>query len=81
MTVETSIGTIQALIDTGDAWMLEGHVGRTCMDAIQFGYAMLGEKSHRDYYGNIIPSRYEVQPGTPGSPEYYEKTQEDIDNA
>ena len=72
---------IQALIDNGMAWKMEGSVGRMCMDAIQSGYAMLGEKSHRDYYGNIIPSRYEVQAGTPGSPEYYEKTQEDIDNA
>ena len=34
---------IQALIDNGNAWKLEGSIGRMCMDAIQSGYAMLGE--------------------------------------
>ncbi len=72
---------VQELIDSGMAWRLEGAIGRQCMDAIRAGYAMLGEEAHTDYYGNRVPSRYEVQPGTPGSPEYYEKTQEDIDNA
>jgi hypothetical protein len=31
---------------------------------------MLGEEGHLDYYGNYVPSRYEVEPGTKGSPEY-----------
>jgi hypothetical protein len=67
---------IQSLIDTGIGWHLEGSIGRACMEAINAGQAMLGEKSHRDYFGNRIPSRYEVEPGTPGSPEYFAECQE-----
>lgn len=58
---------IQTLIDTGDAWRLEGHVGRQCMGAIETGLAVLGPRPVRDYYGNRIPSRHEVKPGTKGS--------------
>lgn len=64
--------TIQELIDSGLAWRLEGHVGRQCMAAIEAGAAMLGEEGHRDYWGNYVPSRYEVKPGTKGSREYCE---------
>lgn len=62
--------SIQNLIDTGLAWQLEGHVGRQCMAAIEAGEAILGPVGHRDYWGNYIPSRDEVQPGTKGSIEY-----------
>lgn len=62
--------SIQDLIDSGTAWKLEGSIGRQCMAAIEAGQAMLGPKGHRDYYGNYIPSRFEVEPGTMGSPEY-----------
>ena len=62
--------SIQDLSNTGMAWKLEGHVGRQCMDALEEGRAMLGETGHRDYYGNYVPSRTEVQPGSVGSPEY-----------
>lgn len=61
---------VQNLIDSGMAWRLEGHVGRTCMAAIEAGDAVLGEEGHRDYWGNYVPSRYEVKPGTKGSVEY-----------
>ena len=36
---------------------------------------MLGETSCRDYYGNYVPSRYEVKAGTKGSKEYCEAMQ------
>ena len=62
--------SIQDLIDSGMAWQLEGHIGRQCMAAIEDGRAMLGPVGHRDYWGNYIPSRHEVQAGTKGSPEY-----------
>ena len=62
--------SIQELIDTGQAWMLEGHIGRQCMDAIDNGYAILGPVAMRDFWGNRIPSRDEVKPGTKGSIEY-----------
>jgi hypothetical protein len=37
------------------------------MEAINAGRCMLGTSSARDYYGNHIPSRDEVMPGTKGS--------------
>jgi len=63
---------LQALIDSGMAWRLEGFVGRSAMDAIEAGACVLGETGHHDYWGNYVPSRYEVIPGTKGSVEYAE---------
>lgn len=63
---------LQALINSGMAWRLEGSVGRAAMDAIEAGICVLGEVGHRDYWGNYIPSRHEVQAGTKGSIEYAE---------
>jgi len=68
---------IQDLIDTGMAWMLEGSVGRACMDAIDNGDAVLGPVGHKDYWGNYIPSRFEVVPGTKGSVEYAAQKQQE----
>jgi hypothetical protein len=66
---------MQDLIDSGQAWQLEGSIGRQCMAAIEAGECMLGEVGHRDYWGNYVPSRYEVEPGTKGSKEYMEARQ------
>ena len=65
-----SIAALQELVDTGMAWRLEGSVGRAAMGAIEAGAIVLGRDGHRDYWGNYVPSRYEVQPGTKGSPQY-----------
>lgn len=59
--------TIQDLIDSGSAWMLEGHIGRQCMRAIEDGVAVLGRTRTRDYWGNTIPARTDVVSGTKGS--------------
>lgn len=61
---------IQDLINSGMAWRLEGHVGRTCMAALENGDCMLGTEPHRDYYGSVVPSRDMVQPGTKGSRQF-----------
>ena len=61
---------IQRLINTGMAWRLEGSVSRACMRAIEAGRAMLGTEARRDYYGNAVPSRYDVVAGTKGSFDY-----------
>lgn len=76
-TEEEVIEGFQDLINTGTAWRLEGSVGRMAMDLIEEGRCMLGEESHRDFYGNYVPSRHEVVAGTKGSREYYEKAQEE----
>lgn len=69
---------LQQLIDSGMAWRLEGSVGRAAMDAIERGDCVLGEEGHRDYWGNYVPSRHEVQPGTKGSVEYAERVSQEV---
>ena len=58
---------LQALINNGQAWRLEGAIGRAAIRAIENGEALLGWSAHTDAYGNRIPSRDEVQGGTKGS--------------
>lgn len=67
---EDRIETFQYLVNTGQAWLLEGAIGREAMSYIDTGLIMLGTKPQRDYWGNYIPSRSEVDPGTKGSAEY-----------
>jgi hypothetical protein len=74
-TQEDIIETYQELINNGQAWRLEGSVGRTAMALIESGQCILGEVGHHDYWGNYVPSRHEVQPGTKGSVEYAERMQ------
>jgi hypothetical protein len=64
---------MQELIDDGMAWRLEGSVGRHAHDLIEQGYCTLGPTSRTDFYGNTVPSRTQVQPGSPGSAEYVAK--------
>ncbi len=71
------VNNLQELIDTGMAWKLEGSVGRAAMRAIEDGECVLGEVGHKDYWGNYVPSRYEVQAGTKGSLEYAQRMQEE----
>jgi hypothetical protein len=68
--------SLQELIDSGLAWQLEGHIGRQAMACIESGLCTLGPEGHHDYWGNYVPSRTEVQPGTVGSPEYAQQKQE-----
>jgi hypothetical protein len=58
--------SIQRAINSG-MWGLQGSYGRTMMDAIRSGQCLLGNNTARDYYGNTIPSRTQVQEGTKGS--------------
>lgn len=69
-TLEEIVTTYQYLINTGQAWQLEGFVGRTAMNLIEDGYCALGESDYRDYYGNHIPSRDQVEAGTKGSVQF-----------
>lgn len=64
---------LQEMIDSGLAWRLEGSVGRSATAAIQAGECMLGPVACFDAYGNRIPARHEVRPGTPGSPEWCDR--------
>jgi hypothetical protein len=64
------IKELQNLINSGQAWRMEGSVGRACMRAIEDGECVLGTKGHKDYYGSYVPSRFEVKSGTKGSIAY-----------
>ena len=69
-TREEEIKALQELINSGLAWKMEGSIGRAAMDAFKLGDCILGEKGHFDYWGNYVPNRYEVKPGTKGSIKY-----------
>lgn len=69
---EDQVLVYQHLIDTGQAWSLEGHVGRTAMRLIEDGFCVLGPEPHVDFWGNRIPSRHEVEAGTKGSASFVE---------
>ena len=65
-----TVELFQELIDSGEAWHLQGSYGRTAMALIEAGKCLLGTEGHRDAYGNYVPSRTEVKPGSKGSVEY-----------
>jgi hypothetical protein len=69
------VAAYQSLINSGDCWRMDGSTGRTAMALIEAGDCVLGEVGHRDYWGNYVPSRTEVQPGTKGSVEYQKEQQ------
>lgn len=60
---------LQQWIDSGLAWQLEGHVGRTAADALADGAAVLAPEPRRDYWGSSVPSYLQVEDkaGSPGS--------------
>ena len=58
---------LQNNINIGLAWKLEGSYGRAAMSALESGMCMLPKESHRDYYGNRIPSRDELRNGSKGT--------------
>ena len=65
--MDFDIETVQGMVNNGTAWRMEGSFGRSVMAALEAGKLILGTESTSDYWGNRIPSRYEVQPGTKGS--------------
>lgn len=75
VTEKEFIAGYQHLIDTGLAWQLEGHVGRTASSLIEQGLCTLGKQGHRDYWGNYVPSKTEVKEGTKGSVNYAKERQ------
>jgi hypothetical protein len=67
---QETIEFFQDLIDSGQAWKMQGSYGRTAMAMIRSGQCLLGPVGHQDTYGNYVPGRDEVQPGSPGSQEF-----------
>jgi hypothetical protein len=71
-TLEEQVGAMQSCINSGICWQMQGSMGRTAMDMMRAGYCTLGEHGNYDAYGDYVPSRSEVKPGTVGSVEYCE---------
>lgn len=61
---------MQRLINSGTAWSLQGSYGRSAMDGIKSGRNMVGAVAHRDYYGNRVPARGDLKPGSFGTREF-----------
>lgn len=78
-TEEEVVEGYQDLINTGMAWRLEGHVGRTAKSLIEAGLCTLGPRATRDFYGNVVPGVNDVVPGTEGSPEYAEARRAELE--
>ena len=77
---EFGFAELQNLINTGQAWKMEGSVGREAMQALEVGACMLPKQDYYDYYGNTVPSRDKLKPGTKGtyqnSKQYWSKVHE-----
>ena len=59
--------SMQELINSGQAWYMEGFTGRQAMQALEDGACMLPEVPRKDYWGNIVPARTSLKPGTKGT--------------
>ena len=53
MDIPEDSGQVQAIIDNGLAWILEGSVGRHAMSYIDAGICMLGEQGCFTYWGGM----------------------------
>jgi hypothetical protein len=58
---------LQEMINSGDAWKMEGSYGRAASEALSSGACMLPKEFKNDYYGNRVPSRDVLKPGTKGT--------------
>jgi hypothetical protein len=67
---EKVVKMMQRMINDGSAWRLQGSYGREAMSLIESGDCILGKTGHHGYYGNYVPSRFEVKSGTKGSIAY-----------
>jgi hypothetical protein len=54
-------------INSGLCWRMEGSVGRFASEMLEAGVCVLPNGRRTDYYGNIVPSRDDLKPGTKGT--------------
>jgi len=67
------VAFLQNLVDNGEGWQSESELGRSIVIALEDGTCVLGPVAHRDYHGNVVPARADVDPGAKGSLEYANK--------
>lgn len=67
---ETYYRGLQASINSGTCWHMQGSIGRAAANAIKAGICALGPERRRDYYGNVVASRTDMADDRPGSVAY-----------
>lgn len=67
---EGEISDMQKYIESGQVWQMNGSYGRAAMNGLKKGIYFLPAVSHKDYYGNKIPSRYEIKEGSWGTVDF-----------
>lgn len=65
---KAEVKLFQKMINDGTVWHMQGSYGRRAMELLRSRKCELATIPFHDAYGNRIPSRYEVQAGTTGSP-------------
>lgn len=65
--MEAGLTQMQDLIDSGEVWKFEGAMGREAMSLLASGACYLPDYPTYDYYGNRIPARGDLKPGTKGT--------------
>jgi hypothetical protein len=61
---------MQRQINEGVIWKMQGSMGRAAMDALKSGSCMCAKAPCKDYWGNTVPSRDMLQPGSFGTYEF-----------
>lgn len=65
--VVSVVRLFQCLIDNGAAWRLQGSYGRIAKQLIDAGHCQFGPIRQTDFYGNTVPSRFDVNRRAPCS--------------
>lgn len=68
-TLEEFALSMQRFINSGMVWSFPGRNGRAAMDALESGLCMLPDEPRKDYYGNRVPARSDLVPGSVGTRE------------
>ncbi|MCA9078191.1 MAG: hypothetical protein KDA93_24390 [Planctomycetaceae bacterium] len=70
-----TVSLFQQLIDDGTVWRLQGSYGRMAQQLIETGRCLLAPVSQRDYFGNVVPGRHDIEPGQPGTGQFVQEQQ------
>jgi len=72
-TFEEHVAGMQNMINDGSIWMFQGSAGREAIHLLKAGYCTLGDEPHKDYWGNTVPSKTMVAPGSVGTDEFMQR--------
>jgi hypothetical protein len=81
MDESNEVAMFQKMINDGSVWHMPGSTGRRAMELLRAGLCELGEQRFKDAYGNTVPSKHDVKPGTTGAPLETRNQGEDIEAA